>query len=122
MCRMEQKHNDCSCDTGKRGDVRTNNSGQPVDHSGPVLRVGRTTSNTADRKSEACPPESVSQHKSGQRASEASEHIGRARLALRSEAEQRTSLDQLENNRHKFEEAESKAREQRNEYCGAFTV
>lgn len=41
--------------TGKRGAVR-NNSGLPVDHSGPELRVGPTTPATADRKSEACPP------------------------------------------------------------------
>jgi hypothetical protein len=64
--------------TGKRGEVRIN-SGEPVDHSGPGLRVGPTTSLTADRKSEACPPDSsevgvdvgvgvggvISQHKSG---------------------------------------------------------
>jgi hypothetical protein len=41
---------------GKRGAVRTTNSGLPVDHSGPGLRVGPTTPATADRKSEACPP------------------------------------------------------------------
>lgn len=40
---------------GKRGAVRISNSGFPVDHSGPGLRVGPTTSATADRKSEACP-------------------------------------------------------------------
>jgi len=69
--------------TGKRGAVR-NNSGLPVDHSGPELRAGPTDPATADRKSEACPPDSfggvvgvglavdvgvedvLSQHKSGQ--------------------------------------------------------
>jgi len=40
---------------GKRSAVR-NNSGLPVDRSGPGLRVGPTTPATADRKSEACPP------------------------------------------------------------------
>ena len=42
--------------TGKRGAVRNTNSGLPVDHSGPGLRVGPTNPATADRKSEACPP------------------------------------------------------------------
>jgi hypothetical protein len=42
--------------TGKRGEVR-NNSGLPVDHSGPGLRLGPTTPATAHRKSEACPPD-----------------------------------------------------------------
>jgi len=40
---------------GKRSAVRISNSGFPVDHSGPGLRVGPTASATADRKSEACP-------------------------------------------------------------------
>jgi hypothetical protein len=65
--------------TGKRGAVR-NNSGLPVDHSGPGLGVGPTTPLTAGRKPEACPPSlpttsstitaldgfSLSQRKSGQ--------------------------------------------------------
>src|SRR5215469_2430912 len=45
--------------TGKRGAVR-NNTGQPVDHSGPDLGVGPGTSATADRNSAACPPNSQS--------------------------------------------------------------
>jgi hypothetical protein len=56
-------------DAGKRDAVRNTNSGEPVDHSGPELRVGPTIPATSDRKSEACPPvldSLVSQHKSGQ--------------------------------------------------------
>lgn len=54
MNQLEQQPDDM----GKRGEVR-NNSGLPVDHSGPGLRVGPTTPATADRKSEACPPDSL---------------------------------------------------------------
>src|SRR5215467_9496652 len=47
-----QKENEL--DTGKRGAV-PNNSGEPVDHSGPGLGAGPTTPTTAGRKPEACP-------------------------------------------------------------------
>ena len=51
---------------GKRSAVR-NNSGAPVDHSGPGLGVGPTSSATAGRKPEACPSDfDISQRKSGQ--------------------------------------------------------
>jgi hypothetical protein len=92
------------CDTtGKRGAVR-NNSGEPVDHSGPGLRVGPTTSPTADRKSEACPPDSLllSQHKSGRESesgalSAASEASGELRSAA---TQPSSSLDKIQNNRN----------------------
>ena len=93
--------------TGKRGAVRTN-SGEPVDRSGPGLRVGPGTPNTSGLNPEACPPDvsgvgvdvgvvvalgaDNSQHKSGRGsgggapsgASEASD-------VVRSEATQRSS-------------------------------
>src|ERR1017187_6616819 len=59
MSLLQQRNSnmtDGNDNTGKRGAVR-NNSGAPVDHSGPGLRVGPTTPATADRKSEACPPD-----------------------------------------------------------------
>ena len=65
---LQDEHNsymaDESNNTGKRGEVR-NNSGLPVDHSGPGLGVGPTTPPTDGRKPEACPPPHPSQHKSG---------------------------------------------------------
>ena len=59
MKRMEHSDKDNShlLDMGKRGAAR-NNSGQPVDHSGPDLGVGPTSSETSGRNPEACPPSS----------------------------------------------------------------
>ena len=111
--------------TGKRGEVR-NNSGLPVDHSGPGLRVGPTTPATADRKSEACPPDlvsSISQHKSG-RESESGALSGAnvASDGLRSAATQRGSfLDEIQNNRN-INVPESFQRLGRNRHCGIWTA
>jgi hypothetical protein len=129
---------DCFGTTGERSAVRTN-SGLPVDHSGPGLRVGPTTSATSDRKSEARPPNSEgvgvdvgfgvdlgaagSQHKSGR------EHESRALVGaseasdmLRSAATQRaSSLVLNQNNRYDIAGKELQARG-RCKYCGAWTI
>ena len=116
---------------GKRSAARTNNSGQPVDHSGPGLRVGPTSSSTADRKSAACPPgctlhrSSISQHKSGREsesgalsvASEASDGM------LRSEATQLvSSLDEVQNNCNTYESIFLNTASGRGKSCGRFTL
>jgi hypothetical protein len=130
---------------GKRGAVR-NNSGLPVDHSGPGLRVGPTTPPTADRKSEACPPDSgfdsdlafglavdsgfdshFSQHKSGRESeSGALSDAREASGGLRSEATQRgwaSSLDSIQINRNKsYESVFCSTPRGRNRNCGRFTV
>jgi len=89
---------------GKRGEVR-NNSGQPVDHSGPGLGVGPTTPPTAGRKPEACPPISASQHKSGQGSGDGVPGGGEAAVV--------SSLDPNERNRNKLP---------RRSFCGLFTI
>ena len=114
--------------TGKRSAAR-NNSGLPVDHSGPGLRVGPTTSVTADQKSEACPPNVVScssQHKSG-RESESGALSGASEASdeLRSKATQRgSSLVEIEINRNSaaLSIPPDVARLGRCRYCGAWTV
>src|SRR5438270_6931089 len=97
--------------TGKRDAVR-NNSGQPVDHSGPDLGVGPTNSATSGRNPEACPPRSRSIDNDGKGEADGSDSSRRealdssqgksggasARAKLRSEAEQRTSFDSKEIN------------------------
>jgi len=96
--------------TGKRGAVR-NNSGLPVDHSGPGLGVGPTTPPTAGRKPEACPPDSLgtlSQHKSGPEVQEPGRFLGAC------EAEQPAFLDPIQINRNK--------QLGRGKHCGRFTV
>ncbi len=109
-----------SSNTGKRSAVRITNSGEPVDHSGPGLRVGPINPATADRKSEACPPgldSVVSQHKSGYVASEASG-------VLRSEATQRvwgSSLVLNQSNRYDVANKELQAIG-RCKHCGARTL
>jgi hypothetical protein len=94
---------------GKRGAVR-NNSGLPVDHSGPGLGVGPTTPATAGRKPEACPPSFdlplPSQPKSGQRSGD--------RVPGGGEAAVSSSLDQIQINRNK--------ELGRGKHCGQFTV
>ena len=132
--------------TGKRGAVR-NNSGAPVDHSGPGLRVGPTTPATADRKSEACPPDfdvvgvdlavgvdlgagadlgvgaDVSQRKSG-RESESGALSGASEASdvLRSAATQRgSSLDEIQNNRN-IGDTLSFQQLGRNRNCGVWTI
>jgi len=91
---------------GKRDDVRKE-SGQPVDHSGPGLGVGRTLPPTAGRNPEACPPDfgarcspAPSQHKSGPEVQEPGGFLGarEASPGLRSGAEQPSSLDLLRSN------------------------
>ena len=93
-----------SHEMGKRGAAR-NNSGLPVDHSGPDLGVGPTTPATAGRKPEACPPGSLSQGKSGWGS-------GGEAPSSASEAKQPTSLDQIQNNRNSG----------RGRHCGRFSI
>ena len=128
--------------TGKRGAVR-NNSGLPVDHSGPGLRVGPTNSSTAGRKPEACPPDSAdlgvgvapgagvasgvgaggSQHKSGREFESgalivASEASG----VLRREAAQGSSLlvlDQINRYDNAINELQARGRKR---HCGRRTL
>lgn len=103
-------------ETGKRSAVR-NNSGLPVDHSGPELGVGPTTSATTGRKPGACPPDfDISQHKSG-RESEGRALSGASAASgeLRSEATQQlSSLDPIQINRNR--------ELGRGKHCGRFTV
>src|SRR5438270_3056637 len=128
--------------TGKRDAVR-NNSGQPVDHSGPDLGVGPTNSATSGRNPEACPPRSrlidndvigdtdgsdssrrealdSSQGKSGWGSGGEAPRTS-ARAELRSEAEQRTSLDSKETNRYTHGLAELN-KQGRKRYCGTKTL
>ena len=90
---------------GKRGEVR-NNSGLPVDHSGPGLGVGPTTPATAGRKPEACPPNSTSQHKSGQGSGDGVPGGGEAAVV--------SSLDLNKTNRNRPK--------QKKPYCGLYTL
>src|SRR5215469_5616556 len=109
--------------TGKRGAAR-NHSGLPVDHSGPGLRVEPTTPATSDRKSAACPPDiecGVSQLKSGPESESGALGASEARPALRSEAEQCSSLDLKEINRYTNAHNELQKRA-RKRYCGASTL
>ncbi len=87
---------------GKRNAVR-NDSGLPVDHSGPGLGVGPTTPLTSGRKPEACP---ASQPKSGQGAGD--------RVPGGGEAARVSSLDPIRTNRNRPTEKKS--------YCGVFTL
>jgi hypothetical protein len=108
-----------SDNTGKRSAARIN-SGLPVDDSGPGLRVGPTAPATADRTSEACPPDSegsVSQSKSRRESESGALRTSEARLALRSEAEQRSSLVLEETNRYTTVALELHKRG-RKHYCG----
>ena len=136
MDNNDQQHSDVRA--GKRGEVR-NNSGLPVDHSGPGLRVGPTTSATADRKSEACPPDSDgvgfgvgvelavedadSQHKSGgESESAALSGASEASDVLRSAATQRgSSLVLNQSNRYDVASKELQAIG-RCKHCGARTL
>jgi len=131
--------------TGERGAVRSN-SGPSVDHSDPVLREP-TTPPTAERNSEACPPNVLavdvgvgldvgfafgfgvegaqSQHKSG-RESEggALSDTREAGVVLRSEGTQRgwsSSLDELQINRNKYTRPINHLLG-RKSYCGVWTV
>jgi hypothetical protein len=103
------QRSDCSCHTGKRGAVR-NNSGLPVDHSGPGLGVGPTTPSTAGRTPEACPPSfagiAPSQPKSGQGSGGGVPGGGEAAVP--------SSLDPIKSNRNKHPN--------RHRYCGCFTL
>src|SRR6266849_10270203 len=92
---------------GKRGAVR-NNSGLPVDHSGPGLGVGPTTPPTAGRKPAACPPTSFSpsQRKSGQGSGDRVPGGGEAAVV--------SALDPIQTNRNK--------QLRRGKHCGRFTV
>ena len=127
---------------GKRGAVR-NNSGQTVDHSVPDLGVGPTNSETSGRNPEACPPSFqsvdnddvgdtggsdssqreallISQGKSGWGSGGEAPRAS-ARAELRSEAEQRTSLDSKEINRYTHDLAELH-KQGRKRYCGLRTL
>jgi len=143
---MNYQRSNNESDTGKRDEVR-NNSGQSVDHSDPGLRVGPTHPATADRKSEACPPNSSgvgvdlgvgvavdlgvalaldvagSQHKSG-RESESGALSGASEASdgLRSEATQRgSSLVLNQSNRYDIVSKELQAKG-RCKHCGARTL
>ena len=127
--------------TGKRGAVR-NNSGLPVDHSGPGLRVEPGTPITSGRKPEACPLDSEqfafgfgvefgadlgaagSQHKSG-RESESGALSGGSEASdmLRSAATQQlgSSLDLTQNNRYTSAAIELQKRG-RKRHCGSRTL
>lgn len=110
---------------GKRDAVRTN-SGLPVDHSGPGLRVGPRYPATAERNSAACPPDSdanLSQHKSGWGAGgEAPSDARAASGELRSEATQRgSSLDVIQINRYSIAASELQKRG-RKRHCGSRTL
>src|SRR5579864_8811946 len=110
--------------TGKRSAV-LNNSGLPVDHSGPGLGVGPTPSATAGRKPEACPSDcDVSQRKSG-RESEGSALSGTSAASgeLRNEATQRSSsLDSIQINRNTHESIYCTPAVGRNKNCGRFSL
>lgn len=119
--------------TGKRSAVRITNSGEPVDHSGPGLRVGPTNPATADRTSEACPPgfdSLVSQHKSGQGSGDGVPGVASVASGdLRSEATQRfSSLDktQINSNSNSREKTYSSVYTAvpvgRGRHCGRCTV
>ena len=93
---------------GKRGAVR-NNSGLPVDHSGPGLGVGPTTPPTAGRKPEACPPPlplPPSQPKTGRGSGGGTPGGGEAAVV--------SALDPIQTNRNKALG--------RGKHCGRFTV
>jgi hypothetical protein len=114
--------------TGKRSAVRITNSGEPVDHSGPGLRVGPTNPATADRKSEACPPgfdSLLSQQKSGQGSGDGVPGgASAASGVLRSEATQRgwgSSLDEIQNNRNTGIPRSFQALG-RNPHCGIWSI
>ena len=99
---------ECDSGMGKRGAVR-NNSGLPVDHSGPGLGLGPTTPATAGRKPEACPPPSTfspSQPKTGRGSGGGTPGGGEAAVV--------SSLDQIQTNRNK--------QLGRGKHCGRFTV
>jgi len=129
---------------GKRDAVR-NNSGKPVDHSGPGLGVGPTNPPTAGRKPEACPSDSevgfgvgvgvdagvgvgvgsdlaFSQHKSGQGSGDGVPGGANEESAVRSAAAQTvSSLDELQNNRNIGFPATYKALG-RKKGCGAWSI
>jgi hypothetical protein len=121
--------------TGKRGAVQ-NNSGLPVDHSGPGLRVGPGTPITSGRNPEACPPDfrgvgvgvgvggDVSQHKS-RRESESGALSGASEASdvLRSAATQRGSSSLVLNQSNRYDVAIKELQAiGRCKYCGARTL
>jgi hypothetical protein len=125
---------DKSNNMGKR-DAARKNSGQTVDHSVPDLGVGPTNSVTAGQNPEACPPCSRSIDNDGAGDTDGSDSSRRealdssqgksggasARAELRSEAEQRTSLDSKEINRYTHDLAELH-KQGRKRYCGLRTL
>lgn len=134
VMRQRDHMDGCANEMGKRGAVRIQKSGQPVDDSGPGLRVGPTTPVTTDLKSAACPPVSLltsthldsSQHKS-RRESESGALSGASEASdemLRSAATQRGSfLVKEEINRNKtYDSIFCAAPVGRGKYCGKWTV
>lgn len=106
---------------GKRGAVR-NESGLPVDNSGPGLGVGPTTPPTAGRKPEACPPTStdsqvlpLSQHKSCQGSGDGVPGGGEA-------AEGFSSLVYVTNNRNTPDIPLDTRPTGRGRWCGCWTI
>jgi len=110
--------------TGKRDAVRNQESGQPVDHSGPDLGVEPTIPPTSGLNPEACPPiPNISQDKSGWGSGgETPSGASVASGDLRSEATQMiSSLDELKNNRNTAV-PESFQSLGRGRYCGVWSV
>jgi hypothetical protein len=126
------------CRTGKRSAVR-NNSGEPVDHSGPGLGVGPTTPPTAGRTPEACPSNfevgfgvgcgvdvgsdlAISQHKSGQGSGDGVPGGASEESAVQSAATQTvSSLDVIQINRYTNAPNELQKRG-RKRHCGSRTI
>ena len=109
---------------GKRGAAR-NNSGLPVDDSGPGLRVGPTTPATSDRTSGACPPNTLSQHKSRRGTGGGAPSASEASIVLRSEATQQgSSLVEVQINRNSktYDSVFCRAPVGRGKHCGKWTV
>ena len=108
-------------DTGKRGAVR-NDSGLPVDRSGPGLGVGPGTSATSGRNPGACPPNLPSQPKSGPEVQEPGRFLAAAEGSreLRSEATQPVScFNQVQINRNRWPHLPLAGR---GKHCGRFTI
>src|SRR5260370_36729616 len=99
---------------GKRDAVR-NNSGLPVDHSGPGLAVGPTIPATAGLKPAACPPVSSCQPKSGRGAGGGATSSGSSEAAAAV-----PSLDYLQNNRNTW--GQNLQQLGRKRYCGIWTT
>jgi hypothetical protein len=123
---------ECASEMGKRSAARIQNSGQPVDDSGPEPRVEPTTPVTADLNSAACPPVSpftstrsdISRHKSRRESESGALSVASAASdELLSSAKQRiSSVHEIQINRNITAVSQSFQASGRNRYCGAWTV